>query len=159
MTFLLLYPIYVSNYHHANSGKSFTMSGFGEYLGIKYRSILKIFEILDLKQKNAAAAANKGTTAAGAGAGGGGAAESPLKYQVDISVLSVCEEQVFDLLLAGEKGRNICVSRTQPFGFFCLLSAMFDQGKLSFCCTYICDAVDFILFCFCCEVAARTFYN
>lgn len=61
------------------------MSGFGEYLGIKYRSILKIFEILDLKQKNAAQGQDPSLP-------------SPLKYQVDLSIISVCEEQVFDLL-------------------------------------------------------------
>jgi hypothetical protein len=61
------------------------MSGFGEYLGINYRSILKLFEILDLKQKTA----NKD---------GAPGSASPLTFKVELSVLSICREQVFDLL-------------------------------------------------------------
>jgi hypothetical protein len=67
------------------AGKSFTMSGFGEYLGINYRSVLKLFEILELKQKTA----NKD---------GAPGSASPLTFKVELSVLSVCREQVFDLL-------------------------------------------------------------
>ncbi len=74
----------VMAYGDASAGKSFTMSGFGEYLGINYRSILKLFEILDLKQKNAQ--------------GKDKDLPSPLSYKVEISVLCVRDEQVFDLL-------------------------------------------------------------
>lgn len=67
-------------------GKSFTMCGFGEYLGINYRALLKLFEILELRQK----------TAIPTGAEPG--SPSPLSFSVELAVLSVCREQVFDLL-------------------------------------------------------------
>mmetsp|Transcript_122994 Transcript_122994/g.241269 ORF Transcript_122994/g.241269 Transcript_122994/m.241269 type:complete len:917 (-) Transcript_122994:212-2962(-) len=84
-------------YGDALAGKTFTMSGFGEYLGIKYRSIQKLFEILDLQQKTAAAERKKQqqkVDAAEAAALG----DNPFSYKVTISVISVCREQVFDLL-------------------------------------------------------------
>ena len=62
------------------------MSGFGEYLGIKYRSLMKLFEILELQQKSAVPkGAEPGTP-------------SPFSFAVEVSVLSICREQVFDLL-------------------------------------------------------------
>jgi len=92
----------VMAYGDASAGKSFTMSGFGEYLGVKYRSILKLFEILDLKQKNAQ---GKDTTT-----------PSPLSYKVEMSVLSVSKEQVFDLLANGRGAppSSTSVTTTKP---------------------------------------------
>jgi hypothetical protein len=76
------------------AGKSFTMSGFGEYLGVNYRALLKLFEILDLRQKTAVPkGAEPGTP-------------SPFSFTVELSVLSMCREQVFDLL-SGEHSFDV----------------------------------------------------
>mmetsp|Transcript_24358 Transcript_24358/g.40654 ORF Transcript_24358/g.40654 Transcript_24358/m.40654 type:complete len:913 (-) Transcript_24358:244-2982(-) len=78
----------VMAYGESGAGKTFTMAGFGEYLGISYRTILKTFEMLDLKKKNAEAETKKSNPDA----------ECEFKFQVDMAVLTVRDDVVYDLL-------------------------------------------------------------
>jgi hypothetical protein len=101
------------------AGKSFTMSGFGSHLGINYRSILKVFEILETKKKSAAGAGAEAKA-------GAHAPESGFSFAVEMTMMTVQEETVYDLLTpaviaameaaASEKGTSL-VSRRKSYKF------------------------------------------
>jgi hypothetical protein len=91
------------------------MSGFGSHLGINYRSILKVFEILETKKKSAAGAKAVAN-----------APESGFSFAVEMTMMTVQEETVYDLLTpaviaaveaaASEKGTSL-VPRRKSYKF------------------------------------------
>ena len=116
-------------YGQTGSGKTFTMNGYGREYGVSYRTLQRIFEILELKKAQAEATAlriekisksrlstplvsfdseKKGHEVQGPPSGDsdyvhGGSEEEeiplpPFSYSVQVSMMEIYNEQVYDLL-------------------------------------------------------------
>ncbi len=89
-------------YGGKESGKSFTMHGFGSHLGISYRSLHKIFELLDF-QKNSLLIKKSTPRRHGAA---DAYQDLDFDYTVTMSIMEVFDDKVYDLLGENSK-RNL----------------------------------------------------
>lgn len=106
-------------YGQTGSGKTFTMNGYGEEYGVSYRTLHKIFEVLKQKESDAEAAQRSKTILSEASrARESGTSKnlfpgddnrsanvdetdseaSPFSYKVEVSMMEIYNDQVYDLL-------------------------------------------------------------
>lgn len=90
----------VMAYGDAGTGKSFTISGFGDYLGIAYRTVLKLFDMLELCKTNPKAALGKKKVKKTTTKAGEAEEKSTFSYSVEMSVMSLHCENAYDLILS-----------------------------------------------------------
>jgi len=81
----------IISYGGSKTGKSFTMSGFGQHVGVFYRSILKLFDLLEFKKSQS----SKNSIDF-----------SIFGFSVDLSVLCIQNEEITDLIAVLESGKS-----------------------------------------------------
>lgn len=87
---------YVVVYGASESGKSFTATGFDDHLGINYRAILKIFELLQVQRSQPDTIFGEDTLPAQLKP----EVKSTMSFRVEMSVMALIEEQAYDLVLS-----------------------------------------------------------
>lgn len=103
----------VLTYGAKSTGKSFTMFGMGEHIGIVFRAIQKLFELLDFqktqllvkrneqeKKQNAAAKKDQMST-------GNISPETLYDYSMTLSIMEVVESNLFDALQVLDEEGNV----------------------------------------------------